>query len=295
MRTSRAARTARSGVSRLRQPRTSASPHTPQDEPAGAPVPHGEVVVGREARHRSGVGPGPGRGRARSGSPARPAPRAGGRARAPAGGHRGRARSWADRTLRSPVNPGLPGCRRLGSSQSSHGSQEQQQPHERHRRSSSAARSSTPAATPPSRSRSASSRGRTGRAIVPVGRVDRAVRGRRAARRRRPLRRQGRAPGGDQRRTARSPTPSSGSRRSTSATSTAILIDLDGTDDKSRLGANAILGVSLAVARAAADELDLPLYRYVGGVNASLLPVPDDERPQRRRATPTTTSTSRSS
>src|ERR687890_977936 len=53
-----------------------------------------------------------------------------------------------------------------------------------------------------------------------------------------------------------------------------ILIDLDGTDAKSRLGANALLGVSLAVARAAADELDLPLYRYVGGVDASLLPVP---------------------
>jgi enolase len=53
-----------------------------------------------------------------------------------------------------------------------------------------------------------------------------------------------------------------------------ILIDLDGTDAKSRLGANAILGVSLAAAHAAADELDLPLYRYVGGVDASLLPVP---------------------
>jgi enolase len=53
-----------------------------------------------------------------------------------------------------------------------------------------------------------------------------------------------------------------------------ILIDLDGTDTKSRLGANALLGVSMAVARAAADELDLPLYRYVGGVDASLLPVP---------------------
>jgi enolase len=54
----------------------------------------------------------------------------------------------------------------------------------------------------------------------------------------------------------------------------ALLIDLDGTDDKSRLGANAMLGVSLAVARAAADDLDVPLYRYVGGVNASVLPVP---------------------
>ena len=52
------------------------------------------------------------------------------------------------------------------------------------------------------------------------------------------------------------------------------LLALDGTDSKSRLGANAILGVSLAVARAAADELELPLYRYVGGVNACVLPVP---------------------
>jgi enolase len=52
------------------------------------------------------------------------------------------------------------------------------------------------------------------------------------------------------------------------------LLDLDGTDDKGRLGANAILGVSLAVAKAAADELDLPLYRYVGGANAHVLPVP---------------------
>jgi len=54
----------------------------------------------------------------------------------------------------------------------------------------------------------------------------------------------------------------------------ALLIELDGTDDKSRLGANAILGVSLAVARAAADDVDTPLYRYLGGVNASVLPVP---------------------
>ncbi|MET0275947.1 MAG: phosphopyruvate hydratase, partial [Acidimicrobiia bacterium] len=48
----------------------------------------------------------------------------------------------------------------------------------------------------------------------------------------------------------------------------------DGTDDKSRLGANAILGTSLATARAAADELELPLYRYVGGANAHALPLP---------------------
>src|SRR6476646_1663219 len=52
------------------------------------------------------------------------------------------------------------------------------------------------------------------------------------------------------------------------------LIDLDGTPDKSRLGANAILGVSLAVARAAADSSNLPLFRYVGGPHAHLLPVP---------------------
>jgi enolase len=52
------------------------------------------------------------------------------------------------------------------------------------------------------------------------------------------------------------------------------LIALDGTDNKGRLGANAILGVSLAVAKAAAGELELPLYRYVGGANAHVLPVP---------------------
>ncbi len=52
------------------------------------------------------------------------------------------------------------------------------------------------------------------------------------------------------------------------------LIGLDGTPNKANLGANAILGVSLAVAKAAANELNLPLYRYVGGVNACTLPVP---------------------
>ncbi len=52
------------------------------------------------------------------------------------------------------------------------------------------------------------------------------------------------------------------------------LIDLDGTPDKSRLGANAILGVSLAVARAAAESCDLPLFRFVGGSQAHVLPVP---------------------
>jgi enolase len=52
------------------------------------------------------------------------------------------------------------------------------------------------------------------------------------------------------------------------------MIDLDGTPNKSKLGANAILGVSLAVAKAAANELGLPLYKYVGGVSANTLPVP---------------------
>lgn len=52
------------------------------------------------------------------------------------------------------------------------------------------------------------------------------------------------------------------------------MIELDGTANKSKLGANAILGVSLAVAKAAANELELPLYRYIGGVSANTLPVP---------------------
>jgi enolase len=54
----------------------------------------------------------------------------------------------------------------------------------------------------------------------------------------------------------------------------ALLVELDGTANKARLGANAILGVSLAVARAAADEVELALYRYLGGVGAHVLPVP---------------------
>jgi enolase len=52
------------------------------------------------------------------------------------------------------------------------------------------------------------------------------------------------------------------------------MIELDGTENKGRLGANAILSVSLAVAKAAADELEIPLYRYLGGVGARVLPVP---------------------
>jgi len=53
-----------------------------------------------------------------------------------------------------------------------------------------------------------------------------------------------------------------------------VMIDLDGTPNKSKLGANAMLGVSMAVARAAAQELQMPLYRYLGGVNTHVLPVP---------------------
>jgi enolase len=53
-----------------------------------------------------------------------------------------------------------------------------------------------------------------------------------------------------------------------------VLCELDGTPEKKKLGANALLGVSLAVAKAAADEMGLPLYRYLGGVNARVLPVP---------------------
>ena len=53
-----------------------------------------------------------------------------------------------------------------------------------------------------------------------------------------------------------------------------MMIDLDGTPNKSKLGANAILGVSLAAAKAAANELGIPLYRYIGGVSANTLPVP---------------------
>ena len=53
-----------------------------------------------------------------------------------------------------------------------------------------------------------------------------------------------------------------------------LMIDADGTKNKSKLGANAILGVSMAIAKAASNALDMPLYRYIGGVNAHVLPVP---------------------
>ena len=56
------------------------------------------------------------------------------------------------------------------------------------------------------------------------------------------------------------------------------MIELDGTSNKSKLGANAILGVSMAVARAAADAYTMPLYRYLGGINARYLPIPMPSR-----------------
>src|SRR5947208_12059616 len=65
-----------------------------------------------------------------------------------------------------------------------------------------------------------------------------------------------------------------GSDISDQAALDAALIELDGTPDKSRLGANAILGVSLAAAHAAADAMEIPLYRYLGGAQAHLLPLP---------------------
>ena len=73
-----------------------------------------------------------------------------------------------------------------------------------------------------------------------------------------------------------------------------LLIDLDGTENKGRLGANAILGTSLALAQAAAYELELPLFRAVGGPNAHVLPVPMMNVTTAAH-TPTTTSTCRNS
>ena len=62
----------------------------------------------------------------------------------------------------------------------------------------------------------------------------------------------------------------------------AAMIKLDGTPNKGKLGANAILGVSLAAAKAVAASLNMPLYRYIGGVNAKTLPVSHDEHHKRR-------------
>ena len=94
-----------------------------------------------------------------------------------------------------------------------------------------------------------------------------------AGRRQEALPGQGRAEGGRQRHDHhRSPGHRHGGHRPGQIDQT--MIDLDGTDNKAKLGANAILGVSLAVANAAAKASGLPLYRYLGGVWARLLPVP---------------------
>ena len=108
----------------------------------------------------------------------------------------------------------------------------------------------------------------------PLRRLHGRVRGHRAARRRLRVRRQGRHARRSATSTARSPRRSPGSTRPTRRASTRKLIELDGTPNKSRLGANAILGVSLAAARAAAAEETLPLWRYLGGEAAHILPVP---------------------
>ena len=107
-----------------------------------------------------------------------------------------------------------------------------------------------------------------------LGRVDRRVRGDRAARRRRRLGRQGRHAGGRQRQRRDRRGACAGSTPTTRQALDRALIDLDGTPNKSRLGANAILGVSLAAAQAAAAEAGQPLWRYLGGEAAHVLPVP---------------------
>ena len=82
------------------------------------------------------------------------------------------------------------------------------------------------------------------------------------------------------------PGAATGSTRPTRPGIDALLIDLDGTPNKGALGANAILGVSLACAHAAAAAYDLPLYRYLGGVGATDPAGPDVQHPQRRQARP---------
>ena len=89
-----------------------------------------------------------------------------------------------------------------------------------------------------------------------------------------PLGRQGRRQARSRRSTARSPRRVIGMDAEDQADLDRAMIELDGTENKGRLGANAILGVSLAAAKAAADARGLPLYRYVGGVSAHVLPVP---------------------
>ena len=118
-----------------------------------------------------------------------------------------------------------------------------------------------------------------------VRRLDRRARGGRAARRRQEaLSRQGRARRRSRRSTARSSTRSAAWTPRTRSHIDETMIELDGTPNKARLGANAILGVSLAVAKAAADAAGLPLYRYVGGAERARPARADDEHHQWRRA-----------
>ena len=105
-------------------------------------------------------------------------------------------------------------------------------------------------------------------------RQHRRPRGGRAPRRRRPLRRQGRRAGRAATSRRRSPTRSSAWRRSTSETSTARSSTSTAPTPRAGSAPTPSLGASLAVAKAGADESDLPLYRYVGGANAHVLPVP---------------------
>ena len=108
-----------------------------------------------------------------------------------------------------------------------------------------------------------------------VRRLDRRPRGGGTSRRRQEaLHGQGRAEGRRGGEYAKSSTPSAASMREEQILIDETMIELDGTPNKARLGANAILGVSLAVAKAAADASTLPLYRYVGGTQARVLPVP---------------------
>ena len=106
--------------------------------------------------------------------------------------------------------------------------------------------------------------------------------------------RQGRRRARSRTSTARSPTAVRGQDASSQAALDRMLITLDGTPNKSRLGANAILAVSLAAAHAAAAEERLPLWRYLGGESAHVLPVPM-MNVVNGGGTPTTASTSRSS
>ena len=138
--------------------------------------------------------------------------------------------------------------------------------------------------------------GVSGRAAVPSGASTGLEGGDRAARRRRrALSRQGRACKAVENVNTEICEAILGLDASEQALIDKTLIELDGTENKSRLGANAILAVSCAVAKAAAEESSLPLYRYLGGAGADAAAGAADERDQRRRARQQQRSTCRSS